>query len=111
MSAIKQWISLQGLPAMVRRTILVVVGILVLRLRTGLAGNIHYVVGTAVLLISAGMLTGVLRSHGYDDPKDYRLAASLLGLVMGLMLLTRRNGSITFIAIAWGLQGMSSGIV
>ena len=110
MSAVKKWISLQGLPVMLRRLLLIGLGLWVFIYPEVLKDHVHFVVGSAALLISLGMLTGVLGDKGYDDPNDTRLPASLLGLALGAMILIRKHDSIPFIAIAWGLQGMSSGV-
>ena len=111
MSMLKRWISLEGLPRISRRILLLVLGILVLLLRDHLTGMIHIVVGVAIIVITLMMLITTIREKNYDDPKDPRLTMSVIGLILGLMILGHpKQDSIHFIGIAWGLQGLSSGV-
>lgn len=111
MGIIKKWLRLETLPVVLFRLFFILCGIAVILMRGTLMDNIHFVVGAAIILVSAGILTKSIRTQSYRQEGNVYLPTSVVGIVLGIMVLVRREDSIPFIAIAWGINGLECGIV
>ena len=110
MGILKKWIRLEGLSIVSRRLLYIVAGILVICLHGEMRNWIHVVVGVAILLITGSMFAQAIRRKSYRVQGDRRLPTAAVGFILGVMILVRQHGAIPLIAIAWGLNGLNSGI-
>jgi len=110
MHIIRKWISIDGLPYALGRVLLVVLGITVILMRNSFTAYVHIIVGAAMLVLCTAMLCDTLWEKSYRNRHDRKLPTALVGLVLGVLILINEENSIPFIAVAWGISGLESGI-
>lgn len=110
MHILKRWISIDGLPHALERLLLIVMGLVVILLREHFTSYIHIIVGVVMVLLCAVMLHESMSEKSYRSRHDRKLPTAIVGLVLGVLILWHEDNSIPFLAIAWGISGLESGI-
>ena len=75
-----------------------------------LSSYVHYVVGTAALVVSLELLYEAIREKSFTRMDDTRLATAIIGLLLGVLIIIKQHNSIPLIAVAWGLSGLAGGV-
>lgn len=110
MHIIKKWIKTDGLPHAIERALLVILGIALIFMRDHFTAIVHIIVGAVMIVLCGMMLWESVSEKTYKNRHDKKLPMALVGLVLGVLILWHEDNSVPFIAIAWGISGLESGV-